>query len=291
MPLVTLNDILPAARAEGRAVCAFNVVNCESAKAALDAAERESQPVILQVFHRLFQDDKARIVAALARDLAAHTHLPVVLHLDHGQGLEQVRQAVSYGFTSAMLDGSTLPLDENIAATREAARIAHAGGLSIEGEIGHIPSAADADVELPLSTPEEAAEFAAATGVDALAVAVGTAHGFYRHTPTIHTDLARRIGAEVSIPLVLHGGSDTPPDKVRDLIGAGFAKVNIATEFFQVFLDQVRLQSERLAGKFLPIDLFMNPVTEAMSDLAAQKIRLCKTIGGRSRHTGCCAKR
>ena len=272
MPLVALNEVLPQARAEGRAVCAFNVVNCESAKAALMAAEREQVPVILQVFHRLFGDDKARYVGALVRDMASHSDLPVVLHLDHGQSLEQVRQAVEYGFTSAMFDGSKLPFDENIAKTREAVSIAHGAGLTLEGEIGHIPTTATND--LPLATPEEAAEFASATGVDALAVAIGTAHGFYKKTPTIHVDLARRISETVSIPLVLHGGSDTPDEKVREVVACGFAKLNIATEFFNVFLEEVIRQSDKRAGVFIPIDLFMNPVTEAMAELAVAKIRL-----------------
>ena len=272
MPLVTLNDVLPQARAEGRAVCAFNVVNCESAKAAMMAAEQEQTPLIIQVFQRLFEDDKARYVGAVVRDLAAHSDLPIVLHLDHGQSLEQVRQAVEYGYTSAMYDGSKLPFDENIATTQEAVRIAHDGGLALEGEIGHIPGTGTKN--LPLSTPEEAAKFAAATGVDALAVAIGTAHGFYKEVPTIHVDLARRISDVVDIPLVLHGGSDTPDERVREVVACGFAKLNIATEFFNVFLEQVIVETEKRAGAFLPIDLFMNPVTEAMAKLAVQKIRL-----------------
>ena len=272
MPLVTLNEILPQARAAGRAICAFNVVNCESAKAALTAAERENRPVILQVFQRLFGDDKARYVAALVRNLAEYTSVPVVLHLDHGQSIEQVIQAIRYGFTSVMLDGSKLPFAENVAVTREAAHLAHTAGLTIEAEIGHIPTTATA--ELPLSTPEEAAEFVAATGVDALAVAVGTAHGFYKQTPVIHTDLARRIAAAVSIPLVLHGGSDTPDDKVREVVSCGFAKLNIATEFFSVYLEEFARQNQIRAGAFIPIDVFMNPVTDAMAELATRKIRL-----------------
>jgi len=274
MPLVTLNDVLPQARAEGRAVCAFNVVNSESAKAAMMAAEREQSPVIIQVFQRLFGDDKARYVAAMVRSMAEHSDLPVVLHLDHGQSLEHVRQAVEYGYTSAMYDGSKLPLDENIATTQEAVRIAHDAGLTLEAEIGHIPTTASDD--LPLSTPEEAAAFVAATGVDALAVAVGTAHGFYKKVPTIHIDLARRIADVISIPLVLHGGSDTPDDKVREVVGCGFSKLNIASEFFNVFLEKVIRESDKRAGAFIPIDLFMNPVTEAMAELAIAKIRLCR---------------
>jgi fructose-bisphosphate aldolase, class II len=273
MPLVTLNDVLPQARAEGRAVCAFNVVNSESAKAAMMAAEREQSPVIIQVFQRLFGDDKARYVAAMVRSMAEHSDLPVVLHLDHGQSLEHVRQAVEYGYTSAMYDGSKLPFDENIATTQEAVRIAHDAGLTLEAEIGHIPTTASDD--LPLSTPEEAAAFVAATGVDALAVAVGTAHGFYKKVPTIHVDLARRIADVISVPLVLHGGSDTPDDKVREVVACGFAKLNIASEFFNVFLEEVIRESDKRAGAFIPIDLFMDPVTKAMAELAIAKIRLC----------------
>ncbi|AHF92704.1 fructose-bisphosphate aldolase [Opitutaceae bacterium TAV5] len=272
MPLVTFDKILPQARAEGRSVCAFNIVNCETAKAAISAAEQTGRPVILQMYRRLFESDRARYVAALVRDMAAHTDALVALHLDHGATLDQVRMAADYGFSAAMFDGSTLPLEENIRQTRLAAEIAHRAGISLEGEIGHVPY--NQDDAIPFPTPEEVVRFARETGVDALAVAVGTTHGFYKKTPQIRLDLARAVSEAVKIPLVLHGGSDTPEDKVKALVACGFAKINIATEFFAAFLAEVRRQSDALAGGFKPLDLFLAPVVDAMTNLAVTKIRM-----------------
>ena len=273
MPLVTLNEVLPEARAAKRAVCAFNVVNTESTAAVIAAAELERQPVIVQVYHRLFTTQKAGCMAALVRHMAAHARIPVVLHLDHGQALEQIAMAVEYGFTSVMFDGSRLPFSENIEATRKAVRIAHRAGLAIEGEIGSIP-AADSE-SVCLSTPEEAIAFSQRTGVDALAVAVGTAHGFYKREPVIDLELAERISQTVPIPLVLHGGSGTPLPTIRTLIRTGFAKLNIATELHAAFLDAVQRESAKRQGAFLAIDLFMEPVTETLTELARKRIRLC----------------
>ncbi|QYY34331.1 class II fructose-bisphosphate aldolase [Ruficoccus sp. ZRK36] len=272
MPLVTLNEILPQARSEKRAVCAFNVVNTETALAVLQAAEREQMPVIFQVYHRLFNTGKAPYMAALVRHLASKTSLPVALHMDHGQTHEQVRMAIEYGFSSVMYDGSAKPYEQNIRETREAVKLAHEAGLSIEGELGHIPGT---DTETPpLPSADEVKAFVEETGVDAMAAAVGTAHGFYKTTPVIRTDLARACGEAVSIPLVLHGGSDTPEDKVKEVIAAGFSKMNIATEFMAEYLKALEAQVDAQRGKFNAIDLFMDPVTEHASKLAQQKIRL-----------------
>lgn len=272
MPLVDFNEILPQARAEGRAVCAFNVVNCETVTAVLQAAEREKQPVICQVFHRLFDTGKAHYVAALVRHLAEQTDLNVALHLDHGQTLKQIKQAIDYGFTSVMFDGSTLPYEENIKQTSVAVKLAHDAGLTIEGEVGHIPYTEND--KTPLPTAQEVLEFANETGVDALAAAVGTSHGFYKTAPVIQTDLAKEIGELVKIPLVLHGGSDTPDDKVQQVITSGFAKLNIATEFMAEFLHAVRDEIQTHGENFVPVDLFMDPIVNRISELAGRKIRL-----------------
>lgn len=272
MSLVTFNEILPQARAEKRAVCAFNVVNCETAVAALRAAESERQPVILQVYQRLFQTGKAQYVAALVRHLAQQASIPVVLHLDHGQTLDQIRMAVDYGFTSVMFDGSVLPFRENVAQTAMAVKIAHDAGITIEGEVGHVPYKENDPTPLP--TADEVLCFSQETGVDAVAPAIGTSHGFYKTIPVIQTDLARQIGRMIDKPLVIHGGSDTPEEKIRELIAAGFSKLNIATEFMAQFILGIQQQVASLEGQFIPVDLFMDPVIEKMIVLAKQKIQL-----------------
>jgi ketose-bisphosphate aldolase len=262
MPLVTFKEILPRARREGRAVGAFNVANYETAVAVVEAAEAEHQPVIIQVYHRLMQDRHIGSLVAMFRHLAGQCSMPVAVHLDHGASLEQVRQAVEAGFSSVMFDGSTLPWEENLAWTQQAVEFARRHGVSVEAEIGHVPlNGAEGSENSPLSTPEEAASFAAATGVDALAVSIGTAHGYYRKEPDVAVDLAQRISAVVAAPLVLHGGSGTPPEKVKAVIRCGFAKVNVATEFQHTF--QLGLQTElhRLNGSFLPLDKLMRTPT------------------------------
>ncbi len=275
MPLVTFNEILPQARKAGRAVGAFNIANYETARAVMIAAEAEQQPVILQVYHRLMADPYISALAAMMRNMAEKSSVPVAVHLDHGATFEQVKLAIDCGFTSVMFDGSQLPFKENLEQTRLAAEYAHSHGVTIEGEIGHVPlNGTEAAVNIPLSTPEEAAAFAAATGVDALAVSIGTAHGYYREEPKIAVDLARQISGAVAIPLVLHGGSGTPHEKVKAVIKNGFSKVNVATEFQHTF--QLRLQAElrKLEGKFLPLDKLMLPATEEAAAHLRQLIRM-----------------
>jgi ketose-bisphosphate aldolase len=263
MPLVTLNEILPQARKAGRAVGAFNIANYETAKAVIIAAELENQPVIMQVYQRLMTDPHIGALTAMMRNMAENSSVPVVVHLDHGVSFEQVKLAIACGFTSVMFDGSQLTFKENLEQTRRAAEYAHSQNVTIEGEIGHVPlNRTEGKTDIPLSTPEEAAEFAVESGVDALAVSIGTAHGYYCEEPKIAINLAQQISASVSIPLVLHGGSGTPHEKIKEVIRLGFAKVNVATEFQHTF--QLRLESElkKLDGKFLPLDKLMMPATD-----------------------------
>ena len=261
MSLVTFNEILPQARAENRAIGAFNIANFETAKAVIIAAEKEEQPVILQVYHRLMNDPHISALAAMMRNMAENSSVPVVVHLDHGASFEQVKLAIECGFSSVMFDGSQLPFEDNIVQTANSAEYAHKHGVSIEGEIGHVPFGSS-EGPIPLSTPEEALEFAEKTGVDALAVSIGTSHGYYREEPEIDVELGKTISEKINIPLVLHGGSGTPLEKVKAVIKTGFAKVNVATEFQHAF--QLKLESElkALNEKFLPVDKIMVPVVE-----------------------------
>lgn len=273
MSLVTLNEVLPEAGKKGIAVGAFNIANYETAKAVIIAAEKENQPVILQVYHRLMGDKHIGALAAMMRHMAENSSVPVVVHLDHGASFEQVKLAIECGFTSVMFDGSQLEFKDNMDQTAEAAEYAHKHGVSIEAEIGHVPFG-DSDGELPLSTPEEAIEFINGAKVDALAIAIGTSHGYYRTEPKIDVELARAISEKVSIPLVLHGGSGTPMDKVAAVIKTGFAKINVATEFQHAY--QLSLESElkALNKKFLPVDKIMVPVVEECVELLCKHIRM-----------------
>jgi ketose-bisphosphate aldolase len=275
MSLVTMNELLPQARRERRAIGAFNIGNYETALAVLKAAEAEKQPVIIQVYNRLFNSEKAADLCGTLLRLARRANQPIALHLDHGADLRQVMVALHAGYTSVMLDGSRLPLEENIALTKQAVDMAKAVGASSEGEIGHV---AQGD-ETSLTDVNEAVRFAQETGVDALAVSIGTAHGYYKATPKLDIGLCQAIAdALPETPLVLHGGSGTPLEDVRKSILAGIAKINIATEYMDTYLKSARRVLNELDGKFIPVDKFYDPVVE---DCAAHAARLIRFFAGK----------
>ena len=270
MALVTMKEMLLAARREHRAVGAFNVGNYETARAVLLAAERENQPVIIQVYNRLFDSEKAFDLAGALLRLAHRGRQPVALHLDHGATIQQVKDALAWGYTSVMYDGSRLPFEENVRNTAFCARYAKSFGASVEGEIGHV---AQGD-ETALTEVGEAVDFARQTGVDALAVSIGTAHGYYKQEPKLDIDRCRAIAdAMPEVPLVLHGGSGTPLADVRKVIQCGIAKVNIATEYMDTYLKSSRAELEKLNGKFVPVDKYFDPIVEACAEHAARLIR------------------
>lgn len=268
--LATLNDILPAARREGRAVGGFNIGNYATLLAVLRAAENTGQPVIVQLYNRLIDAGHGEPLAAATRVLAMKMKTPVVLHLDHGSNLQQIERALAAGFTSVMLDASQQPMRENSALVKEAAAMARAAGATLEAEIGHVPMGGS---DLALTTPDEARAFHDATGVDALAVSIGTAHGFYKTEPHIDTARARAIADAVPIPLVLHGGSGTPPAAMRQVIQSGFAKVNIATEFQFDYQQNLRAHLNEVGDRFVAVDLLEAPVVEQSTAFIERQIR------------------
>lgn len=270
MALVTMKEMLLAARKEGRAVGAFNIANYETARAVLMAAEEEKQPVIIQLYMRLFDSEKAYDLAGLLIRLANRANVPVAIHLDHGNTIKQVKDALAWGYTSVMYDGSRLPFEENVKNTAFCVQYAKSFGASVEGEIGHV---AQGD-ETAITEVSEAVEFANATGVDALAVSIGTAHGYYTSEPKLDIERCKAISdALPELPLVLHGGSGTPLADVRKVIENGVAKVNIATEFMDTYLKSSRSELEKLNGKFLPIDKYFDPIVDECAAHAARLIR------------------
>jgi ketose-bisphosphate aldolase len=265
-----MNEILPQAKQEGRAVCAFNVANLETLLSVFKAAEELNTPIIIQVYQRLFNDERAELIGKMTACLAEKSELPVVLHLDHGVSAEQIQQAIDAGYTSVMIDGSQLPFEENIELTAQCVKIARSAGVSIEAEIGHIPFGGG-DVEL--STAAEAVEFVERTGVDALAVSIGTAHGFYKKEPKLDIDRAREIGKSIPVPMVLHGGTGVPAEEVKKSIACGVAKINIATELQHLFMGCIKTELEKNGEKFLPVDLYLKPVEEKIIQYVKDKIK------------------
>lgn len=230
--LANLNDVLPQAQRGGYAVGLFNTIDTDMLEAVIAAAERMRAPVIIGTAEVLLPYGELRLIAPSIIAAAHRASVPVVVHYDHGLTFDRCMEALKLGFTSVMFDGSAGDPASNRAATREMVRIAHAMGATVEGEIGHVGEAARGDETTSdrYTTPDEAAEFIAATGVDALAVAIGTAHGAYKTKPQLDLARLRAIRARVDTPLVLHGGSGLSDDDFRATIRDGIAKVNIFTD-------------------------------------------------------------
>jgi ketose-bisphosphate aldolase len=225
----TIKTMLDRARQGRYAIGAFNIYNLETVDAVLSAANDLRSPVIVALGERYLKDFPIQAVAAIVKTLAKDSRVPVALHLDHAQKLESIELAISAGFTSVMIDGSKLPLMENIAITKRAVALARPRGVSVEAELGRIVRTGEAATDL-FTDPNEAQQFMEETEVDALAVAVGTVHGLYKGEPTL--DLARlgQIANKVSVPLALHGGSGLPDHLIKSAMQLGVAKLNVNTE-------------------------------------------------------------
>ena len=275
MSLVNMKEMLCAARKAKKAVGAFNTANYELSRAILKAAEAENEPVIIQLYMRLFDSEKAYDLCGMLQRLATRAKVSVALHLDHGATIRQAKDALAWGYTSVMYDGSRDPFEKNVQDTAFVAQYAHAVGATCEGEIGHV---AQGD-ETALTDVKEAVDFAQATGVDALAVSIGTAHGYYKAEPKLDIPRCAAIAAELpDVPLVLHGGSGTPLADVRKSIESGIAKVNIATEFLDGYIKSTLKVFGDLNGAFVPPDKLADPIIDAC---AAHVQRLIRFFAGR----------
>lgn len=238
MSLCDMKSLLVLARRDGYAVGAFTVWDMESVQAVVGAAEWLHAPVIAQVGPWEADFAGMELLADIVKHVALRASVPVALHLDHGESFDRAMQAIHCGFTSVMIDASNSPFEENVAITRDVVKCARAAGVTVEGEIGIVGGgihSAESGGELAMTDPEEAARFAAETGVDALAVAIGNAHGFYKAPPKLDFARLSRIAERVSIPLVLHGGTGIPDDAIREAIKHGVAKINVCTEFVAAF--------------------------------------------------------
>ena len=230
--LVTLNDVLKKAREENYAVGLFNATDSDMLNAVISAAEEVNSPVIIGTAEVLLPYGELSLIASGMLNAAKNAKVPVVLHFDHGLTFEKCIEALKLGFSSIMFDGSANDLEENLAKTREMVKIAHAFGASVEGEIGHVGNAdsGDGDKDDMYTTPKEAIDFIEKTGVDALAIAIGTAHGAYKTKPKLDIERLKQIRAVTNTPLVLHGGSGLSDDDFKNTIKYGVSKVNIFTD-------------------------------------------------------------
>jgi len=241
MPLVDPKGMIEAARAGGFCVGAFNIVDFLSMEVVVAAAEEKRAPAILQASSGTIKRFGVRKLVALARIAAAESPTPIALHLDHGKDPKVINEAIKAGFNSVMIDASERPFEENAAITRRVVEEAHAAGVAVEGEIGRVVGVEDDIVvrqdQAIYTTPKEALEFQRRTGVDFLAAAIGTAHGFYKVTPKLDIDTLRQIRREASFPLVVHGATGLSFEVIRELVGAGAAKMNLSTQIKKTYID------------------------------------------------------
>lgn len=228
--LVNLNDVLKNAVKQKYAVGLFNTTDTDMLQSAITAAEKLRSPIIIGTAEVLLPYGELSLLAPTIIKAARDATVPVVVHFDHGTSFERCIEALKLGFSSVMFDGSALPYEDNLKATQEMVKIAHAFGASVEGEIGHVGQADSAVEEESYTTVAEAVDFYNKTGVDALAVAIGSAHGVYKHKPKLNIARLKEISNALPIPIVLHGGSGLSVQNFTDCIQNGVAKVNVFTD-------------------------------------------------------------
>lgn len=305
MPLVTGGAILTAARAGGYGVGSFNTNNLEITQAVLETAQELRSPVMVQISEGARKYAGTENLAHLVADMAARVDVPVAIHLDHGSSLESARTAIDAGFTSVMIDASHEPFDENVRVSREVARMAHERGVTVEAELGrlggieeHVNVAAE---DAFLTDPDEAVRFVELTGVDYLAVAIGTSHGAFKGKGRPFIDHARieRIASLTPVPLVMHGASGVPAWLTERLRAAGgeigdaqgiadedvsratrngIAKVNIDTDLRLAFTTGVREALLRSPKEFDPRKI-LGPARDVMKEIVRYKMQMLGSAG------------
>lgn len=280
--LVSGKELFQAAKKGGYAVGAFNVNNMEIIQAIIEAAEEENSPVFLQASQGGIKYAGIEYIAGLARIAAEKAKVPVALNLDHGTSFTQVVQCVRHGFSAVMIDGSKLPFEENIAITQKVIEVAHPCGVSVEAELGKIGGVEDDIVvdaaDASFTDPQEAAEFVERTNVDALAIAIGTAHGKYKGEPKLDFERLAQIAATTAVPFVLHGASGVPEDAIRKAIPHGICKINIDTDLRVAFAKAVQDVVHNDPDEYDPRKL-LGPAREAMKEVVKAKMRLFGSSG------------
>ncbi len=282
--LVTMNEVLKAAQKGNYAVGLFNAVNLELARGILEAAEQLGAPVIVGTAEVLLPYTPLEEISYYLLPMAKRARVPVVVHLDHGLREETCRKALELGFTSIMYDCSAEPYEKNVQKVREMAKLAHSYKATIEGELGRVKDAQDLAEESAgpkdpsdfYTDPEQARDYVERTGVDALAVAVGTAHGAYKLPPKLDFDRIEAIAKATGVPLVLHGGSGLTEEDFRTAIGKGIRKINIFTDI-NVAAIKGACGAFRSVEKGI-IDLIPAQVDEVRREVA-EKLRLFGCVG------------
>ncbi len=274
MPLVPTINLVENAAVKGYAVPAFNVYNYETVIAALNTASRLNAPVILQIYNRLMDSRLAKGLASAISTLAKDEPVSISLHLDHGESISNVIRAIRYGFCSAMYDGSNLSFKDNIKTTSKIKELCQHVNMPVEGELGHVGTTNENINSSEFTDPELAKVFCEETGVDMLAVMVGSAHGRYKKAPELDIDRIAAIRGKTNKPLVLHGGSGIPDEQIKKAISAGITKINFATDICVAFIGEIRSLPCDSGLWEKPIDIFAEKSIKAVESFMEEKILL-----------------
>jgi len=283
--LVSMKEMLEDARRHHYALPAFDISNYDMMKSVLEACDEERSPALLMALGVDLEGRDMNLLASMIRSASEYFHIPVCLHLDHATDFSLITRAIDAGFSSVMYDGSVLDFENNAKNTAEVTKYAHARGITVEAELGHVgngsvgsisETGSDTDPGESLTVPEEVAKFVEITNVDALAVAIGTAHGVYRKTPELRIDRLDEIMAVCERPLVLHGGSGTPDDQMQNAIRHGITKINI-------YSDVVSAMNKGLKDKLNAMD---NPATWPFLVFADARERMKAVVRNKLRTFG-----
>lgn len=280
--LVSGSSVLLDGQRRGYACGAFNFNNMEFLQAILKAAEEEQSPVIVQTSEGALRYAGIDYLSEMVKMAANKVSVPVVLNLDHGLKYETTVRCLQYGWTNLMIDGSALPYEENIALVKDVCKVAHAGGVSVEAELGKLVGIEDdvkvSEADAIYTNPEEARDFVEKTGVDSLAVAIGTAHGKYKGEPKLDFDRLAAIRKVVDIPLVLHGASGVTDEQIRRAVSLGICKINIDTDLRLAMADTIKKIFADDPEQFDPRK-YCGPGRDAIVEVVRRKMRLFGSAG------------
>lgn len=280
--LYNMKELLTIAKENKFAVPAFNIGSLEILRAVMEVAEETNSPVILEI-HPLEIEYLTDPFVLTVKEYAHKSKVPVIIHMDHGSNIYDVMRSIKNGYTSVMIDASNLPYEENVALTKQVVELAHKVNVSVEAEIGTI-GAMNYETEgvdnVLYTDPEQAKDFVKRTGIDCLAVAIGTAHGLYpkNFTPKLNLELLKILNKEVNIPLVLHGGSGNPDEEVTASVSLGVSKVNISSDVKSVFFKKCHELLNENPNQYEPCDLFPKCIDEAKK-VIYHKLNVLNTIG------------
>lgn len=289
MSLVSISDILGKAREGKYAVPAFDVSDYRMAKAVVEAAEEVRSPVILMGLAPDMTEDQFDAMSVVLHSIALKATIPVCVHLDHATDFDLIKKAIHQGYSSVMIDASSEPLEKNIELTKRVVDYAHAYGVSVEAELGHVGDGivgrsetsahGDSGHDSVLTDAEEMKRFIKETNVDCLAVSFGTSHGVYKCTPHLELDLLAELNAQSTVPLVVHGGSGTPDDQMQEAVKRGICKVNIFSDILKSYFQELRRFLDEQENLSLWTITAYETAINAMKETVQQKIHLLGSDG------------